>query len=419
MLTHYKALIAALLSCYFTTAIGASDLPLSWLSLGPNGTPIARTITTKTQCPTLLIDGQSRPMQVRSTQDAAHFPVTVCEAQIPTQTRHASIDGQKLALPKRELNRIVVIGDTGCIIKPGVTPQACNNPARWPFHQIARSAAEWQPDLVIHLGDYFYREVPCPKNNPACAGSPSGDNFVTWDTDFFTPAQPLLTSAPWVFVRGNHEDCGRGGEGWFRFLDPAPYTNQCQAETPSYFVPIGKVTLFVLDSAYTSDFIAPLHQVKKISAQLDKANQINAAELWLVTHKPFWFIDQRTTVVQKIRQYFLNTLQIAGKDHLSPQIKLLLAGHIHRFETLNFASEKPPQMIVGNSGAKLDKPFVSTSLKGSMTARETVESGLGLTRFGFATLEKTDNGWRVQAHNLHGRVIARCTLKNKKLICKG
>jgi len=30
---------------------------------------------------------------------------------------------------------------------------------------------------------------------------------------------PLLTQAPWVFARGNHESCARSGQGWFRFID--------------------------------------------------------------------------------------------------------------------------------------------------------------------------------------------------------
>ena len=32
--------------------------------------------------------------------------------------------------------------------------------------------------------------------------------------EFFDPARPLIARAPWVFARGNHEDCQRGGYGW-------------------------------------------------------------------------------------------------------------------------------------------------------------------------------------------------------------
>src|SRR4029077_15152285 len=39
--------------------------------------------------------------------------------------------------------------------------------------------------------------------------------------DFFKPAEPLLLAAPWVMVRGNHENCfGKNGDGWFFLLQP-------------------------------------------------------------------------------------------------------------------------------------------------------------------------------------------------------
>jgi hypothetical protein len=46
-----------------------------------------------------------------------------------------------------------------------------------------------------------------------CGATPVGDNWDAWNADFFTPAAQLLTAAPWVFSRGNHEDCGRSWRG--------------------------------------------------------------------------------------------------------------------------------------------------------------------------------------------------------------
>jgi hypothetical protein len=54
-----------------------------------------------------------------------------------------------------------------------------------------RAAARTQPDLVIHLGDYHYREY-C--DQPAlCAplhgqGVPIGYGWAGWHADFFAPA---------------------------------------------------------------------------------------------------------------------------------------------------------------------------------------------------------------------------------------
>lgn len=46
------------------------------------------------------------------------------------------------------------------------------------------------------------------------------DSWEAWRADFFAPAAPLLSRAPWVPARGNHELCSRAGPGWFYFLDP-------------------------------------------------------------------------------------------------------------------------------------------------------------------------------------------------------
>ena len=93
------------------------------------------------------------------------------------------------------------------------------------------SAAAKRPDLVIHVGDYYYRVSACPVGRAGCAGSPHGDNWPTWQAELFDPGAPLLAAAPWVVVRGNHEVCRRGGPGWFRLLDPYPARADCPDRT--------------------------------------------------------------------------------------------------------------------------------------------------------------------------------------------
>jgi hypothetical protein len=38
-----------------------------------------------------------------------------------------------------------------------------------------------------------------------CRNSPHGDNWPTWQTDFFAPGRPLLEIAPWIVARDNYE----------------------------------------------------------------------------------------------------------------------------------------------------------------------------------------------------------------------
>ena len=53
-----------------------------------------------------------------------------------------------------------------------------------------------------------------------------------------------------VFVRGNHEDCQRAGEGWSRMLDPGamPGDGHCIAVDPPFRIPLGGLaTLWTRD----------------------------------------------------------------------------------------------------------------------------------------------------------------------------
>ena len=207
-----------------------------WVQFVPGGLE-ARAIAQHATCPPAGIDGSSAAMQVRASADDS-FPVLVCATTIPPSADSASIAGVPLALPKSEIRRILVIGDTGCRMKE-TRFQACNDPVVWPFRLIANAAAYMNPDLVIHVGDYHYRETPCSVGNPGCAGSPSGDTWAVWQADFFSPAKTLLSVAPWVFVRGNHEECDRGGKGWMRALDPRPFdlSYPCAGPAPAFSAP--------------------------------------------------------------------------------------------------------------------------------------------------------------------------------------
>jgi hypothetical protein len=269
----------------------SSGILSRWVEMGPNGIIFARVITENSRCPNIKLDNSSQQMQVRGERSEPDFPVLVCEASIPPGTTSASIEGRKLKLPERNPKRIVVIGDAGCRIK-GDDAQACNDPEAWPFEKLAESAAVWGPELVIHVGDYLYRESPCPEGNIGCEGSPFGDNWETWDADFFTPASTLLDSAPWVFTRGNHEMCTRAGKGWFRFLDPNPPFPECQEFTPPYAVDIGFVQLLMLDSTSALDNDAPQNLVEVYSEQIDALSEVAGNNAWLVTHHPVWGIGE-------------------------------------------------------------------------------------------------------------------------------
>lgn len=218
-----------------STKVWAADWSGPWTELASDGTLSVRmAVAAGAACPQASADGTDLPIAPRAGADDG-FPVAVCEARAPAGTRQLIVGDSPAPILPEEVRRIVVIGDTGCRLE-GRAVQDCNDPEAWPFAAIARRAASRKPDLVIHVGDYYYRETACPADRNGCAGSSHGDNWATWQADFFEPAAPLLAAAPWVMVRGNHELCRRSGRGWFRLLDPHLAPLDCADRTDPYWL---------------------------------------------------------------------------------------------------------------------------------------------------------------------------------------
>lgn len=384
-----------------------------WVQMGTAGTVIARAITSQNSCPSVTFGSQSQAMQVRARPSFPDYPVLSCEAVIPPATVSASIDGEPLALPKASPQRILVMGDTGCRQR-GTDHQPCNDPDAWPFSRLASSAAAWRPDLIIHVGDYFYREEPCPIGVAGCVNTPTGYNWDAWNADFFTPANPALAAAPWVFVRGNHEDCNRAWEGFFRFLDSRPFPAICPGHTDPVSISTAAVQLIVMDDSAANDIAADAAQVEeRYTPQFAMVRQAVTPKTWLLMHRPLWAIGavqgQTPSTVSNL------TMQAASQNNLPAGVDLVLSGHGHFFEALNFTPERAPQMVVGNSGALLyPLPLVrpGASVGGAM-----VSSGTVFSTFGFTTFEPAASGWTATPRDVNGLPQMVCSVANRAINC--
>lgn len=136
----------------------------------------------------------------------------------------ADVGGVALKMPTAHPRRILVVGDTGCRVTGAVSgTQDCNDPQQFPLEFLSNYAATFKPDLVVHVGDFFYREQPCPTGFAGCEGNPAFDNWDSWNADWFGPARNLIAAAPLALSRRNHESCNRGARGWFRLLGVSPY----------------------------------------------------------------------------------------------------------------------------------------------------------------------------------------------------
>jgi hypothetical protein len=393
----------------------------AWIAFGSGGKAELRAVVAQGRsCPTAHASTGAIPLAPTSAPDDA-FPVIACAADLPNGAASIKIDGIGLKAPKARIDRIVVLGDSGCRLKGIMTAQACNDPAAWPFAAIARNAAAEAPDLVIHLGDYHYREVPCPDGNAGCAGSPWGDTWATWNADFFTPAQPLLAAAPWVMVRGNHEDCTRAGHGWTLLLSPdgtraAPPTAQPTAQTAClpahrpYGVDLGGLTLAVIDDNDASEIGVEAAVEPRLLADI-RATAPADRPWWLLTHHPAHGVV-RVTPLGAIGSNPALGMALAA----APQPQLLLSGHIHTFMVENFTDNHPPQLVVGTGGDSLEKTRYD-DLAGVASGDWTIQDGFGLPDFGYAVMERAGTDWRIVGHFPDGRIARRCLLHQGRIDC--
>jgi hypothetical protein len=391
------------------------NAPIAFTILGPDGV-VARVITTAAQCPEITIDGTTSAMQLRAAPDA-DFPVTVCDAAIAPDAKSASVDGQALKLPKAKPERIVVVGDTGCRLK-GDRSQSCNDPAAWPLARIADNAAKANPDLVIHVGDYHYRESPCVVDKANCAGSPYGDNWASWNADLIAPARSLLQAAPWVMVRGNHEDCQRAGGGYFRLLDPRPLPASCPAYTDPYAISYVEPQLILADDSAVNDFQVEPEQLDTYKKQFEQINaQAARAPTWLLLHDPMYVFGHAGEKDGK-EQLFQDqpTLQQASNNAFPETVQAFISGHIHLFEVLSFEQGRPPQLVVGNGGTQLDPP-ITTLLQGLDIAGMQVAEGKMLDQFGFVVMDRSGAQWALGVKNASGGDMDKCILGGGKLLC--
>jgi hypothetical protein len=422
-----KSAISLALALTFTVvAARAQDEPTAWIQFTSASSYEVRTVASGV-CPAVAFDGTPpATMLVRAAFDA-NFP-SICSLAVPPNTKTVRVempDGSSLALspPASDPQRILVLGDTGCRIK-GTALQACNDPAAWPFAGLAEAAANLKPDLVIHLGDYLYRESPCPPGNAGCAGSPYGDNWASWNADLFAPAAPLLRSAPWLMVRGNHEDCSLSVHEVLPILAAVAFDagQPCQDHLLPYVVKAGSQSIVAMDNASASDTSADDASVAIYRADFAALKAMAAddagSRMWLAAHRPIWAAISGPLGIP----IGGNATLIAASGDLTVfnSLSLMLSGHIHAFEAINYRAKLPPQIVAGHGGDNLDP--TPADLRGAIFQGHSgisVKDGLSVGGFGFLMLTKDARAetWSIQLYDSSGTPERQCTFADGRVAC--
>ena len=390
----------------------AADLPGAWVELRPDGALDVRAIVAPgAACPDMIADGAPLAVAPRDAPDQA-YPIQVCAARAPTAAKRITVAGLSAPTLPKTIRRIIVLGDTGCRLK-GRAVQDCNDPAGWPFATVARLAAARHPDVVIHVGDYHYRESACPPDRPGCVGSPYGDVWPVWKADFFDPAAPLLAAAPWIMIRGNHELCWRGGLGWARLIDPHPPA-ACAALTPPYSLNIDQQNLLVFDSADADDEKIDPTKVAGFHAQFQTLLMQAKPGAWLLTHRPLWAIAEGNVPAGAISNI---TEEAAIRGLVPPELDMVISGHIHDFAVFGYGKDRPAQVVVGVGGTTNDattQPLTSGKEIDGMKLLQ----GYAHADYGFLVLDRVGDGWNGQVVAVDNSILARCEFRGRSASCR-
>lgn len=421
MMRTVQWLAAALVMAGAARAEAQSPPLYHWVQAGASGEWLLRTVYDggATTCPA--------PSAVRSAP-STDFPVLVCQQVLGTEPVRLPRIARPVSAPAA-VQRVVVIGDTGC----RAAEQDCSSAASWPFAPVAAAAAGAGGNLMVHVGDYIYRER-CITGKPG----PCGDNWATWVADWFQPAGEMLTAAPWVFARGNHEDCTRGGRGWFIFFDPRPMPqNGCAPTTDPYAVQVpGVGRLLILDSACapwystgcwstgsgknavndSAQAIPAFAGQLRLLAQLAQGQQ----PAWLVTHTPLWARDDSTSVnADSVGSYILQAAlrRVSPAGGLPPQVSLSLFGHIHLWEAMDFAAPRTPILVLGDGGTS-EVSGIPQVAPGTRIDGVAVDGLWMSPAFGYTVLQASGGGWTATLNRVAGTgTDVTCTLANGQMTC--
>ena len=204
-----------------------------------------------------------------------------------------------------------------------------------------------------------------------------------------------MKTAPWLFVRGNHELCSRAGPGWFYLLDPASALlggardqESCPPQTPAGWQP----------GAWPKPPALPF-EGQPFPVRISPPMRLKLGELDIISHR---FGQRRRCLPLQPRRLcravpagrrhpgratadlaghpsavlgrgekdpgrcrpasepygFINVTQQAAlakafPNGLPSNVTAVLSGHMHRFQAIGFGDRRPPQLIVGTAGIVL------------------------------------------------------------------
>jgi hypothetical protein len=185
-----------------------------------------------------------------------------------------------------------------------------------------------------------------------------------------------------------------------------------------YAIPAGSTNLVIFDDSGAPDTSLERSLLPALQADFASLGTIAPKPQWLIMHRPIFGLVAGPLNVPVGGN--LTMITAAGDFHFLESVELLLSGHIHTFEAINYASRVPPQILAGHGGDKLDS--TPTDLRGAVfqgTSGVGVKDGLSVGGFGFLLMTKADAGWKIDLYRVDGSVAGHCQFSEGRVGCPG
>jgi hypothetical protein len=167
-----------------------------------------------------------------------------------------------------------------------------------------------------------------------------------------------------------------------------------------------------MDDAHAPDLTAEGDLIPMYRADLAAVSHM-VPPVWLAMHRPVWGVVQLPFgIVTGGNRTMMAAQEPTG---IPGAVSLLLAGHIHTFEAINYDKDAPPQLIAGEGGDLLDT--APRDLSGRSVGALKITSGLSLPGYGFLLLNRAKPGWKVHVLSQEGTEEAICLFVNRHLDC--
>ena len=244
-----------------------------------------------------------------------------------------------------------------------------------------------------------------------------------WRADFFVPADNLLRTAPWALVRGNHEECERGGKGWARTMDPYPFdpvlgAAGCLGPQKPFTLDIGGVTVVMLDVSTALEAKVDEKQAAYYKEQFQSLPTLApTGAVWLAFHRPIWTTDGSEQAEQSGGDN--KTLAAAADGNIPANVQLMLNGHQHKFEVDAYEQDVQVTITSGHGGDDFSPNAPKNPVGLVVNGKKIIAGFAKPMTYGFSMLERDDKDmWAVTDYDVTGKALGHCAIDGRKVKCE-